>query len=342
MNYLLSKLYGLIIFLRTTLYHKRVLRSWQLPHPVISVGNLTVGGTGKTPLVSFLAQTLKKFGYQPIILTRGYKRTSKTPILLVSDGGNPMCSWEECGDEPYLLARNLDGIPVVVSKNRYKAGQHVQNDYSHPIIYLLDDGYQHLQLKRNLDILLLDATDPFGGNKLLPLGRLRENIRGLKRADAIIITRSHIPFDVEHVNAQIRKWNPWAPIAYFHHEITSIYDLKTGDRYSIRDFLGKQVVALAAIGNPQIFLHDLEHYQMKIKDSFIFRDHHNYDQSDLNRVLARLTELQADTVVTTQKDSIRLEHLKFSESQIFVFEMEAVPEHPSSYAEDFLNKVKLL
>ena len=342
MKYLLSKLYSLVVSLRVYLYQKGILSSQQLPHPVISVGNLTVGGTGKTPLVGFLAQILKKSGYQPVILTRGYKRKNKTPVLQVSDGKNILCRWEDCGDEPYLLARNLDGVPVVVSKNRYQAGQSVQNNYSDPIIYLLDDGYQHLQLQRNLNILLLDATDPFGGEQLLPLGRLRESTRGLKRADSIIITRSHIPFEIEAVNRHIRKWNPWAPIAYFHHDVTAIYDLKTGEPRPIRAFLGKAVVALVAIGNPQVFLRDLEHYQMKVRDRFIFRDHHHYTQTDLDHVLDRLTELQAEVVVTTQKDSVRLENLRFKESQIFVLKIEAVPENLTEYRKEFLNEVKLL
>ena len=342
MKYLLSKLYSLIVSVRVFLYGRGILSSQQLPHPVVSVGNLTVGGTGKTPLVSFLAQILKKAGYQPVILTRGYRRKNKAAVLRVSDGKKILCDWEDCGDEPYLLARNLEGVPVVVSKYRYQAGQLVRNSYQDPIIYLLDDGYQHLQLKRNLNILLLDATDPFGGEQLLPLGRLRESIRGLKRADAIIITRAHIPFEMEKVNRHIRRWNPVAPIAYFHHDVTSMHDLKTGDHQPIRDFWGKRVVALAAIGNPQVFLHDLEHYQMRIQDRFIFRDHHSYHQSDLDRVLGRLSELQADAVVTTQKDSIRLEHLEFEESQIFVLGIEAVPEDLAEYKKEFLNEVKFL
>jgi len=342
MKYLLSRLYGFIVSLRVFLYQRGILSSQHLPHPVISVGNLTVGGTGKTPLVSFLARILKKAGYQPIILTRGYKRRNPTPVRIVSDGKRILCDWEESGDEPNLLARNLEGVPIVVSKSRYQAGRSVQNDYTDPIIYLLDDGFQHLQLKRNLNILLLDATDPFGGGELLPLGRLRESIRGLKRADAIIITRSHIPFEVEALNQQIRTWNPWAPVTYFHHDVTSLYDLKTGEHQSIRGVFGKHVIALAAIGNPRVFLRDLEHFQMKIQDRFIFRDHHPYTQSDLNDVLGRSKELQAAMVVTTQKDSIRLEHLNFDESQIFVLGIEAVPENPTEYKKEFLDQVEAL
>lgn len=341
MKFVLSKLYGLIVSLRVFLYQRGVLGSHQLKNPVISVGNLTVGGTGKTPLVGFLAQILKKAGYQPVILSRGYKGRSKSPTLLVSDGQKLFCGPEECGDEPYLLARKLEGVPVVVGKSRYQAGRSMEDRYP-KLIYLLDDGFQHLQLKRNLNILVLDATDPFGGHQLLPAGRLRESIKGLSRADTIVITRSHIASEIENLEEQIRKWNRAVPISYFHHDVTALSDLKTGSRLQARDFLGAPVIALAAIGNPQVFLHDLEHYQMKISDRFIFRDHHQFSQSQLDRVLKRCQEVQAQAVVTTEKDAVRLEKLDFKEGQIFVLHIEPQPENPQEYKKEFLNEVEFL
>ncbi|MCH8320732.1 MAG: tetraacyldisaccharide 4'-kinase [Acidobacteria bacterium] len=246
MKYLLSKIYGLIVSLRVFLYQKGILRKHRLKHPVISVGNLTVGGTGKTPLVGFLAQILKKAGYQPVILSRGYKRSNKSAVLLVSDIREIFCGPEECGDEPYLLARKLEGVPVVVGNSRYQAGRLLEDRYPN-LIYILDDGYQHIQLKRNLNILILDATDPFGGHHLLPTGRLREPTRALARADAIVITRSHMPSETENLEEHIRRWNKTVPISYFHHDVTALYDARTGSRFQPRDFLGSSVIALAAI-----------------------------------------------------------------------------------------------
>ena len=341
MKYLLSKIYGLIVSLRVFLYHRGVLESHSLKHPVISVGNLTVGGTGKTPLVAFLAQVLKKAGYQPVILSRGYKGKNKSPVLPVSDGQEVLCGPGECGDEPYLLARMLEGVPVVVGKSRYQAGRWMED--RHPnLIYLLDDGYQHLQLKRNLNILVLDATDPFGGHRLLPAGRLREPVKGVARADAVVITRSHIAFETGKLEEQIRRWNRMVPISYFHHDVSALYDVRTESRLRPRDFLGAHVIALAAIGSPQVFLHDLEHYQMKISDRFIFRDHHQFSQSELDRVLRRLKEGQARAIVTTEKDAVRLEKLDFKEGQIFVLQIEIRPEDPQEYKKEFLKEVEFL
>jgi tetraacyldisaccharide 4'-kinase len=341
MKILLSRIYGLIVSLRIFLYQRGLLRSHRLNNPVISVGNLTVGGTGKTPLVGFLAQILKKAGYQPVILSRGYKRSNNSPVLQVSDLQKVLCTPEECGDEPYLLARKLEGVPVVVGKSRYQAGKLLEDRYSN-LIYILDDGYQHLQLKRNLNILILDATDPFGGHHLLPAGRLREPTRALSRADTIVITRSHFSPGSENIEEHIRRWNKQVPISYFHHDVTGLYDARTEGRFQARDFLGSWVIALAAIGNPQVFLHDLEHYQMKISDRFIFRDHHPFSQSELDRALARLNEGQARAIVTTEKDAVRLKKLDFQENQIFVLQIEPQPEDLPEYKKEFLNEVEFL
>ncbi len=341
MTYLLSKVYGLIVSLRVFLYQRGILQSHRLKHPVISVGNLTVGGTGKTPLVGFLAQILLKAGYQPVILSRGYKRSNNSPVLLVSDLQKVLCGPEECGDEPYLLARKLEGVPVVVGKSRYQAGKLLEDRYPN-LIYILDDGYQHLQLKRNLNILILDATDPFGGHHLLPAGRLREHTKAVARADTIVITRSHISSESEGIEEHIHRWNKRVPISYFHHDVTALYDAKTGSRFQARYFLGSSIIALAAIGNPQVFLYDLEHYQMKISDRFIFRDHHPFRQSELDRVLERLKEGQARGIVTTEKDAVRLKELDFQEGQIFVLQIEPQPEDLPEYKKEFLNEVEFL
>ena len=341
MKVLLSKIYGLIVSLRVFLYQKGILRKHRLKHPVISVGNLTVGGTGKTPLVGFLAQILKKAGYQPVILSRGYQRSNKSAVLLVSDVREVFCGPEECGDEAYLLARKLEGVPVVVGNSRYQAGRLLEDRYPN-LIYLLDDGYKHIQLKRNLNILILDATDPFGGHHLLPAGRLREPTKAIARADAIVITRSHMFSETENLEEQIRRWNQRVPISYFHHDVTALYDARTGTRFQPRDFLGSSVIALAAIGSPHVFLHDLEHYQMKISDRFIFRDHHPFSQPELDRVLKRLEEVQARAVVTTEKDAVRLKKLDFQEGQIFVLQIEPQPEDLQEYKKEFLNEVKFL
>ena len=338
MTYLLSKLYEWVVRSRLSLYRRGVLASQGLNNPVISIGNLTVGGTGKTPLVCFLAQTLKKAGYQPIILSRGYKRKDNSPVLLVSDGKKILCNAQACGDEPFLMAEKLEGVPVVVGKSRYQAGRLIENDYER-VVHLLDDGYQHVQLKRDWNILVLDATDPFGGNRLLPSGRLREPLRELRRADSVLITRSHVADDPDELELQIRRWNKIVPISHFHHDITGLLDLNTRKQSSVRSFFGKRVIAMAGIGNPKLFLRDLEHYQMTVLSEFIFRDHHQYTQPQLDRVMADLDESGAHCIVTTEKDAVRLRDLTFGESRIFAAQIEMQPEEPVEYKKSFLDEV---
>ena len=342
MKHLLSQLYALVTKLRVLLYKKGILVSNQLKYPVVSIGNLTVGGTGKTPLTIFLATTLKQAGYQPIVLTRGYKRKSKDPVLVVSDGKRILCNPEDSGDEAYLLATKLSGVPVIVAKNRYAGGHSVEEQYQR-VVHLLDDGYQHLQLKRDLNILVLDATDPFGGNQLLPQGKLREPLSALRRADAIVISRAHMLTDFDELELRIRKWNKVAPISYFHHDVTAIFDArKTSNQFLTRDFVGKRVIAMAAIGNPQVFLHDLAHYQMEITDQFLFRDHHDLSQAELDQVLQRASETDAAAIITTEKDAVRLKRLNFTEGRILVLQIAFLPQDGTVYKSQFLDEVRSL
>ncbi len=293
----------------------------RLPHPVISVGNLTVGGTGKTPFVAFLARLLQRSGYQPVILSRGYRGKFEHSSLLVSDGARILCGPADCGDEPYLLAQQLSGVPILVGKNRYRTGRSLAGSFDR-IIYLLDDGYQHLQLRRDLDILLIDASDPFGNGRLVPAGRLREPLAAIERADQIALTRSHLKDDLGKLMSTIREKNPTAPLFLFHHEAGAFVDLKSGERFNAGQFAGKSVIALAAVGNPQVFLQDLQGLGMRIIDHFLFRDHHFYSQAQLDQVIKSRQENGAQAIVTTAKDAVRLERLLFEQGQIFTMEIE--------------------
>ncbi|MFQ5739786.1 MAG: tetraacyldisaccharide 4'-kinase [Acidobacteriota bacterium] len=341
MRLLLSKLYESVVRIRALLYGRAILPSRSLRNPVISVGNLTVGGTGKTPYVAFLAELLKKTGYQPIILSRGYGGKAEKSTLVVTDGRKLFCGPNDCGDEPYLLARKLEGVPVVVGRNRFRGGRAIEDQYER-VVHILDDGFQHLKLKRNLDVLLLDGTDPFGGNRLLPAGRLREPPRALQRADLVVITRSHLTLDHDLIELQIRKWHKRVPISYFHHDAVALFDLKSSKSFRLRDFVNRPVLALAAIGNPGVFLRDLSHYQLKVVERFLFRDHHIYTQPELDRVLQRLSQTAAAAVITTEKDSVRLEKLHFGKGQILVLQIEAKPEDPEQYRNSILDEIENL
>jgi tetraacyldisaccharide 4'-kinase len=334
MRYALSLLYGLAVRCRGEFYRSGLLKSHRLSHPVISVGNLTAGGTGKTPLVAFLAQGLLNAGLQPVILSRGYRGSAEHSTLLVSAGEGPLREASICGDEPYLLARKLRGVPILVGKERYQSGLAAEKRFANPL-FILDDGYQHLQLQRDLDLLVLDATDPFGRRRLLPAGRLREPLSALRRADHIIVTRAHLPFDQEALEKQLRRWSPFAPVSYCYHDAVAVWDARTRQTYAMRDFAGRSTVALAGIGNPDVFLRDLEHYQIRVEDQLIYRDHHAYSQADLDRGFAKLAGSRADCLITTEKDAVRLERLSFEPGRVFALAIETRCED----AQEFLRSI---
>lgn len=341
MRYLLSRLYLIIVLLRTQLYRLGILKRRTLPNPVISVGNLTVGGTGKTPLVSYLARLLLEANYKTGVLSRGYKGKAESSSLLVSNGKHILCEPPDCGDEPYLLASQLPGVAVAVGKNRYRVA--LERPETRDLdVYLLDDGFQHIQLKRNLDILLWDATEPLGSLELLPAGRLREPFRAIARADLVVVTHAHRAYDHEALEKQIRQHNKIAPISYFYHDATGIYDLKSEAHYRVREFAGKRVIALAGIGKPELFIDDLSHYQMEVVDQALFRDHHSFSQEELDSLLKKLQKLDADGLMTTEKDAVRLRALDFPEGQIFVFQIEFRPEDGSEYKKLFLSEMDYL
>jgi tetraacyldisaccharide 4'-kinase len=341
MKGILSGVYGQIVQLRTHLYARGFFRSESLRDPVISVGNLTVGGTGKTPFVAFLAKLLQDSGRQPVILSRGYKgRAQRTP-LLVSDGKSVLCRPVECGDEPYLLARKLPGVPIVVGKSRAESGQYIETRFR-KVIHILDDGFQHLQLRRDLDILLLDGTDPFGGGAMLPAGRLREPEIALKRADMILLTRSHLLKSPEEIELRIRRISPLVPITYFYHDAVGLLDLCTQRQVPVHQFLNRRVVAMAAIGNPQVFLNDLSHYQIRVVRDYLFRDHHAFTQSELDGVLHSLDTLGAEAVITTEKDAVRLQDLEYPAGRVLALQIEPRPENIPEYSQFLLQEVAAL
>ncbi len=324
-----SRLFSLLTRLRAFLYRKGVFRSHRLKSPVISVGNLTVGGTGKTPVVAYLARVLIKSGSNPVILSRGYGGSPNASVTVVSDRTGCRSEADQSGDEPYMLARQLPGVPVVVSKDRVLAGRRAEELWA-PVTLILDDGFQHLRLQRDLNLLLIDATDPFGNGFLLPAGRLREPRAAARRADLVIITRAHFA-DTEQIELELRRYHPHVTISYFHHDAVGIYDLSDGTRHRISDFFNQQVVVMTGLGNPAVFLRDLEHYQIGIAETRLVRDHHRYVQAELDKALSAVERHRAVCLLTTEKDAVWLQRLRFSSGQVCVFEIEAKPEDPDGF-----------
>jgi len=287
--------------MRTLLYDLGVKRSKRLPCPVISVGNLTVGGTGKTPLVMALVKELAKRGIRTAILTRGYKG-KKTSGHIASDGQSIFLSPEESGDEPYLMSKTLKGTPVVIGKNRFLAGGRALHQFDVDGL-LLDDGYQHLQLHRDLNILLIDSNIGFGDRHLLPRGILRESLEQLRRASLILLTQVDHPEAPRPLEEELRKLHPSLPIFHSHYESLGLIGPKE-EREDLHALQGKNVLALSGIANPDSFSSLLKKCGMQVIREKVLPDHHHYTQEDI-RSIEKEGE-RVDWIVTTEKDMVKL------------------------------------
>jgi len=321
-----AKLYELAVRLRVAAYETDYLKQRKLDATVISVGNLTLGGAGKTPMVEYIARYLRSEGHSVAVLTRGYARSSSGMRLLndPAAANQPTAekSYREYGDEPLMLARSLPDIPIIVDKQRFEAGRLAERQFASEVL-LLDDAYQHLSLSRDLNILLIDATDPLGGFEMTPFGRLREPLYGIKRADAIIITRADRPFDQGQIQAIIKYYcGDKVPVMYFYSTITRLRHLATGEIYDAGNFVGWNVAIACGIGNPEAFAEDILQIGINIVSESFFADHHPFTQQDLDRITSAARDAGADAIVTTVKDSVRLEGLTHGDVPIYAAELD--------------------
>lgn len=290
-------------------------RQKTLPRKVISIGNITAGGTGKTPAVIALAQEAKRRGYFPVVLTRGYKGTIKGPCF-VSKGDRPLLSPDEAGDEAFLMAQRLEGVPIIKSSDRYKGGCLGLNVFNNErILFILDDGYQHLRLFRDIDILLIDGLNPFGNRRLLPMGRLREPLKEMKRADLIVVTRtSRI---AETLLKEIRIYNDKAPV-FLSVNSPSCFKTMNGKVIPLRDLSGRRVVAFCGLGNPESFRRSLIDLNVDLKDFVAFRDHHRFTYHDLKRIEKSAERFEADWIIATEKDIIKIKNFDLIPNLIYL------------------------
>lgn len=294
---LAASLYGGLIRLRNR-HYDRPGSSSRVEVPVLSVGNLTLGGTGKTPIVAWIARRLSDSGVRPAIVSRGYRGKAGRGPLLASSGDGPTCDAALCGDEPFLLASTLPGVMVVVGSDRV-AGALLAHSRGADVI-VLDDGFQHRRLDRDLDIVLLDAGDPFGGGRLLPAGRLREPLGGLRRAHAVLITRARRQERFAEIERVVRRHNRSVPILTAGHRGVGFVDARGApcERPS-------RAVAFCGIGSPEGFRADLEACGVELLDFRRWPDHHAYTPRELSD-LAGLAAGHASALVTTEKDLARL------------------------------------
>jgi len=291
--------YAAVMRLRAFGYRSGILRSRRLPRPVISVGNITSGGTGKTPTVLYLARILMARGKRVAVLTRGYGGKLEGKTSVVSDGSALLLSPEEAGDEPCLLASALPGLIVVMGPDRYLSGTMAMERFS-PDLFILDDGFQHLRLQRDLNILLLDSSDPFAGSRVLPAGLLREPVSAARRADFVLFTRCNE--ESPEIPTAIRE----IPFSSATHELTGWTELDGGESRPFSELSGRRIIAFAGIADPAGFFDSLEKQGLQLLATLAFPDHTKYGKEEMEALGRLKRSKKADCMITTGKDAIKL------------------------------------
>jgi tetraacyldisaccharide 4'-kinase len=302
-------LYSAAVKARSSGYQNRFLKTHRVAAPVISVGNITVGGTGKTPVVEWLARHLADSGRKVCILSRGYRRENAKQQVVVSDGEQILSDVAGSGDEAMMLARALLGkCAVVCNADRVAAAQSAIENFKSDVL-LLDDGFQHRRLARDLDIVTIDATNPFGNRRLLPAGILREPIESLNRADCVILTRTSDGGAAKLIDRIRQVTN--ASVFQSRTTIQQLGQLNTNkcDKDALN--LSQPCAAFCGIGNPRAFFDQLRAADFDVRHEASFRDHHKYSQADIDRLTEQAQAKGAQVLVTTAKDSVKLEALRF-------------------------------
>ena len=341
--WVLSLVFRVLVWLRHFLYRVRfIFRDHHLGTLIICVGNLTMGGTGKTPVVEMLARSLRDRGRQVAILSRGYKsaRVKQRRFTLrqrvgawwtgrvlprpgprvVSDGRTVLLDSRLAGDEPFMLAKNLPGVAVVVDKDRVKAGLHAISELGADTL-LLDDGFQYLRLRHRLDLVLVDCTKPFGNEHLIPRGTLREPCRHLKRASYIFITRCD-GSDNSELIARLRRHNRVAEIIECAHQARYLVNAVTQQKKSLELLKGKYVGAISGIAGPESFEEGLRRLGAMIDTTRRYTDHHRFTEDEVYGFVEHCERRDCDMIVTTEKDYVRFPRLPYTDLPVFYLRMQ--------------------
>lgn len=325
-----SRLFGLVVRLRAWLYRVGLKRRFPLGCQVISVGNVTVGGTGKTPVVEILARTLRDEGRAVAIISRGYRKKEKpffqrllegegAPPRVVSDGHRVLLGSEMSGDEPFMLASNLPGVVVLVDKNRVKAGRYAIRHFGSDVL-ILDDGFQYMKLRHSHEIVLVDSTNPFSNGHLLPRGTLREPAENVGRANFIFITKSD--GNTEALRARLRRLNPTAEMAECRHRPRYYRNAYSDETLPLEAIAGMKVVTLAGIAAPMGFENSVSAMGGRILSRERYPDHYRYRAREIAGLVNAAAELGADAILTTEKDAVRLPRLEDPKVPIYYMRME--------------------
>jgi len=351
--FLLSKVFQLGIKLRRFLYDMRLLRDTTLGVQVIAVGNLTVGGTGKTPVVEKFARALRDQGRNVAILSRGYRsrpvplhqrllnklllRAETTPPRIVSDGKSLLLDSDMAGDEPYMLASNLKDVVVLVDKDRVKAGRYAIEEFGCDTL-LLDDDFQYWKLAgRRQDVVLIDRQQPFGNERLLPRGTLREPPSHLSRASVIFITKSD--GDTAALRARIARHNPTAGIIECIHHPLYFEDVFSGERKGLDFLKGRKIASLSGIAQPESFEGSLIKLGAELVYSKRFADHHRFSQQEVLNAINRGKKRQAEIIITTQKDAVRFPKIDRRDLPVYFVRVEIKILSGAADFEDCVRKI---
>ncbi|HPN87866.1 MAG TPA: tetraacyldisaccharide 4'-kinase [Candidatus Omnitrophota bacterium] len=295
--WVLSVFYGIGVGSRNFFYQKKIKKQYRLPKPVVSVGNITWGGVGKTPLVEYLAKVFKSKGLQPVILTRGYMAKKSKQALNQSD-------------EATMLKERLPDVPILVGKNRFENAKNFLKEKDADI-FILDDGFQHLNLYRDVDIVAIDSTNPFGNEFLIPRGILREPVSDLKRTDIFVLTKTNF-IDERQKNIlekDLKNIFPETLIVQAEHRGIDLLDLRTKEIKGLEFLAQKNICCFSGIGNPRSFEQSLIHLKAHIQKSFIFPDHEIYCKKDLEEISQYCLKRNVSIVITTFKDAVKIKQM---------------------------------
>lgn len=302
-----------IVYLVLFKLQRSLIRKNRLPVPVISIGNLVAGGTGKTPTVAWVAAFLKQKGFTPAVLTRGYRSSAPKEGLLFTHSDLEKLTPELTGDEPYLLAGLLPGTVIAVGRDRYRSGLNALARHPEIDVFIMDDGFQYLKLARDLDILLLDAAAPFGNGHLIPRGTLREPLSGLKRADLVLLTRTAKieAIDIAKLKEYLQKYHSDVPVGTVKEEHSALIPLgfwrQEVSPIPTSNYLqGRKVAAITGIGSPQQFLASLESLGAEVGYFKSYPDHYQWEEREIENLILTLKDWGFEDLIVTGKDGVKL------------------------------------
>ncbi|MCD6329694.1 MAG: tetraacyldisaccharide 4'-kinase [Candidatus Cloacimonetes bacterium] len=312
----LAFLFSLVLTCRRNLYKWKLFRKYRSHTFIISVGNLTIGGNGKTPFTILLARALQEEGMNIAVSHRGYKGAYENTIKLISDENKIFEYALQAGDEPLLLAHNLKGIPVVVGKNR-KSAVRLLEEKIHPDVIILDDSYQHIKVHHDFDFLLFNAKNPIGNGFLTPAGMLREPLKSIKYADCFVLNDIKGECSVPQI---FEKYStPFLSTSYRIDYFVRYMDL-TKNFSSF--FAGKKIFLLSGIGNPTSFENSIKELDIKFAHHYQFSDHYEYSKDDIARIIKKTENQKIDAIITTEKDFVKLKELDFNMERFYFAKLE--------------------